>query len=58
MLKRTPTAAARDREAQTGGLHEKFMCLLPLKHGSTYAIYVRDCRARESEISPVASNLD
>ncbi len=28
MLKRTPTATARDRETQTGGLHEKFMCCL------------------------------
>ncbi len=49
MLKRTPTAAARDRETQTGGLHEKFMRVLSLKHGSTYAIYVGDGGAREKE---------
>ena len=60
MLKRTPTATARDRETQTGGLHEKFMCVLPLKRGSMYAIYVRDGRVcvYERAISLVASNLD
>ena len=36
------------------------MCVLPLKRGSTYAIYVRDGRVcvYERAISLVASNLD
>lgn len=59
-------AAARDRDTQTGRLHEKFMCA---PFSSTYAMYVRYRRAengvREGEkrentslASQVASNPD
>lgn len=54
MLNRTLTATARDHTTQTGGLHEKFMCALPLKH----VCNICQETAERREISLVASNLD